>query len=316
MNKHIDKNRNKNYIAIRLLAVVGVFLFVVLASSMAHAAGWVKDENDNWRFQKADGSYAKNSIQLSHGKRFYLNDEGYIEKNFFLQDYKNKSYYFDSEGVMVKNEKVQITPDTKSNKEIKQKTVIVLGEDGRVIREEEPKSNTIIRDPIVGIGLDDDGNVITKGESVPEEEGIIVDLWSDAANTKKSILRLDTIGDTVSFGSYHVKYPDGFEGEEKIYWTIVSKTNGYYLVSQNVFDSLGYQHKYKTDEYYNSNLRNWLLNDFYENSFDEPEKMLITSIVPGSDLISILDEQQYNKYIMNDKPFNNEVHIILHVDTQ
>jgi hypothetical protein len=216
---------------------------------------------------------------------------------------------------MVKNEKVQITPDTKSNKEIKQKTIIVLGENGRVVREEEPKPNTRIRDPIVDI-FDDDGNLITKGESVPEEEGFVVDLWSDAANIQKSILRSYTIGDTVSFGSYHVKYSDGFEDEERIYWTIVSKTNGYYLVSQNVFDSLGYQHKYKTDEYYNSNLRNWLLNDFYENSFDEPEKMLITSIVPGSDLISVLDEQQYNKYIMNDKPFNNEVHIILHVDTQ
>ena len=316
MNKHIDKNRNINYIAIRLLTVVVALLFVVLASSMTHAAGWVKDENDNWRFQKADGSYAKNSIQLSHGKRFYLNDEGYIEKNFFLQDYKNKSYYFDSEGVMVKNEKVQITPDTKSNKEIKQKTVIVLGENGRVIREEEPKPNTIIRNPIVGIGLDDDGNVITKGESVPEEEGIVLDLWSDDARIKKSFFRLYDVGDTVRFGKYYAKYPDGYEGEEPIMWTIVSKTNGFYLVSQNTFDSLGYKHKFKTNEYYNSDLRNWLVGEFYQNSFDDVEKILISSIVAGSDLITILDEQSYNRYIMNDKPFNNEVHIILHIDTQ
>ena len=99
-------------------------------------------------------------------------------------------------------------------------------------------------------------------------------------------------------------------------WTIVSKTNGFYLVSQNTFDSLGYKHKFKTNEYYNSDLRNWLVGEFYQNSFDDVEKILISSIVAGSDLITILDEQSYNRYIMNDKPFNNEVHIILHIDTQ
>lgn len=51
-------------------------------------------------------------------RKLYSNSDGYIEKNYFLLDYYGHTYYFDNEGLMVKNAWIKIDDETNSNKNI------------------------------------------------------------------------------------------------------------------------------------------------------------------------------------------------------
>lgn len=275
-----------------------ILLVLIMSSVNIYAREWVLDEDEKWRCLDKNGNYEKNVIELSGKDRFYLNDEGYIEYNFYLQDYKNHNYYFGKMGAMLKDTKVQITTRTKSNKEIKYPKVIFLDSQGREYKEE----NNVTED------------MILNNEKI--KAGEIIDVWEDDVITMLHQYRIYKVGDTVYFGKTIIKYLDGFESEESLKWTVVSKDNGLYLVSQRTFDSLGYNYKYKTNEYDNSKLRMWLTNEFYNNSFSEVEKRIIQKVVSEKDLITILDENSYNNYIMNKNELPNRVHIALHIRLQ
>ena len=270
--------------------------FFILIPYNTFANKWIKDENKNWRYQKNDGTYETNSIKNSGLDKFYLNDEGYIEKNFFLQDYNNNSYYFGPTGAMLKDTKVQITINTKSNKKIFNPMIIVLNSQGRVIKETNNVNDEIIKNNIV------------------LEEGEIVDIYEDDVKILKNGYKLYEIGDTISFGEFNIKYNDGYETREKINWTIVSKSNGLLLVSQMLFDNLGYNCKWKTNDYKNSKFRDFIINEFYNNAFTEVEKRIIKKNIGEQDFVTILDEKQYNKYIVKNESFNNMTHLALYID--
>ena len=123
MKKHLF---GKLFIIFNLMLVV----FVILFSITSFCSGWELDEYGNYRYKNEDGSYVTNARMKSGNKSVYLNNEGYIEKNFFWQN-KNYAYYFTSDGSMIMNANVLIRKDTKSNISIDKDMVLNFDNMGR-----------------------------------------------------------------------------------------------------------------------------------------------------------------------------------------
>ena len=77
---------------------------------------------------------------------------------------------------------------------------------------------------------------------------------------------------------------------------------------------MGYNCKWKTNDYKNSKFRDFIINEFYNNAFTEVEKRIIKKNIGEQDFVTILDEIQYNKYIVNNESFNNMTHLALYID--
>ena len=118
--------KTNKIIKVFLLLLINIVLFSVTVFSH----GWEQDEYGNWRYKDKDGSYVKNAKMASGNQSFYLNDEGYIEKDFFWQT-KNYAYYFSSNGAMVRNTNILIKPDTKSNERIEKEMTLYFDDKGR-----------------------------------------------------------------------------------------------------------------------------------------------------------------------------------------
>ena len=80
-----------------------LLLLIFFIISPIFAKGWEQDDIGEWHYVESDGNYTTNKIVNSGLSKFYLNDEGNIEKNYFLQDYRGASYYFGPRGEMVTN---------------------------------------------------------------------------------------------------------------------------------------------------------------------------------------------------------------------
>lgn len=89
------------------LVLAAAALISVAVASLVSARGWVQ-EGAEWRYVDNDGEYVSGTLQSSGTSKFYLNDEGYMVKDYFLEDYNSNNYYFGSNGAMVTNTWVAI----------------------------------------------------------------------------------------------------------------------------------------------------------------------------------------------------------------
>ena len=109
------------------------------------------------------------------------------------------------------------------------------------------------------------------------------------------------VGDYVKFGNY----PQTSEGEEKpIEWQVLAKEGNKMLV----FSKYGLDAKRFDDDsndWADSEIRQWLNNDFYNKAFNGNEKKSINlsnlSDVGTSDNVFLLSEEEAEKYFANDE---------------
>ena len=88
----------------KFIKLVSTLLFFTIVLSInVFAAGWVDDGGDNWRYVDNDGVYATDTIRSSGGEKYYLDINGYMVRDYLLEDYNDAIYYFDDFGKMVKN---------------------------------------------------------------------------------------------------------------------------------------------------------------------------------------------------------------------
>lgn len=88
----------------RIIKLIFTVMVLVISLSIGvFAAGWVDDGGENWRYVDADGVYVTDSIRSSGGDKYYLDSNGYMVRDYLLEDYNEAIYYFDDFGKMVKN---------------------------------------------------------------------------------------------------------------------------------------------------------------------------------------------------------------------
>lgn len=92
----MDK-RNILKIIFMTILMSGTYIFSCLA------AGWVSDGGGNWSYVDKDGIYATNTIRASGDEKYYLDENGFMVRDYLLEDYNEAVYYFDDDGKMVKN---------------------------------------------------------------------------------------------------------------------------------------------------------------------------------------------------------------------
>lgn len=96
------KRQTKFGIVLAAAAVISVSI-----ASLVSARGWVQ-EGSEWRYVDNNNEYVTGTIQSSGNSKFYLNDDGYMVRNYFLEDYNDNTYYFGANGAMVTNTWVAI----------------------------------------------------------------------------------------------------------------------------------------------------------------------------------------------------------------
>ena len=74
----------------------------ITMSSMAFAANWSKNENNEWRYYDKNGSVITESWAKSNDNWYYVDNNGAIVTDTILEDDDNY-YYLDSTGVMIRN---------------------------------------------------------------------------------------------------------------------------------------------------------------------------------------------------------------------
>ena len=79
--------------------------------AQASTAGWVS-EDGVWKYLEASGNYAYNTWKISGDNSYYLDSNGVIAVNQWIDD----TYYVNGDGVMVKNSWIQLTEDTSQKK--------------------------------------------------------------------------------------------------------------------------------------------------------------------------------------------------------
>ncbi len=83
--------------------IISTMMFMVLSTCISFAVGWVDDGGDNWRYVDRDGTYATDTIRSSGDGKYYLDVNGYMVRDYILEDYNGAVYYFDDTGKMVVN---------------------------------------------------------------------------------------------------------------------------------------------------------------------------------------------------------------------
>lgn len=86
-------------IRLSLLAV----MVMSLLTFNSFAAGWVDDGGGNWRYVDKDDTYLTDTIKMSGNNKYYLDVNGYMVRDYLLEDYNDAIYYFDEDGKMVSN---------------------------------------------------------------------------------------------------------------------------------------------------------------------------------------------------------------------
>ena len=76
----------------------------------AFSKGWVNDGGDNWQYVESDGMYAVSVIKSSGDDKYYIDETGFMVRDYLLEDYNDSVYYFDDSGKMVKNTWVAVDP--------------------------------------------------------------------------------------------------------------------------------------------------------------------------------------------------------------
>ena len=102
------KNYKKLFLSFGAAAVLSS---AAAFSSLAASGGWVS-ENGVWKYQEASGNYAYNTWKTSGDNSYYLDNNGVIAVNQWIDD----TYYVDGDGVMAKNSWIQLSEDTSQKK--------------------------------------------------------------------------------------------------------------------------------------------------------------------------------------------------------
>lgn len=82
----------------------------ITMSSMAFAANWSKNENNEWRYYDKNGSVITESWAKSNDNWYYVDNNGAIITDTILEDDDNY-YYLDSTGVMIRNSWIKYNDD-------------------------------------------------------------------------------------------------------------------------------------------------------------------------------------------------------------
>ncbi len=113
------------------------------------------------------------------------------------------------------------------------------------------------------------------------------------------------IGDTVIFGTYE-QDNNGSNGQEPIEWIVLDKKGmSLFLISKLALDCQEY-YGYETFSYRweNSDIRNWLNNDFYSKAFSADEQTAIQiydSETSAEDKVFLLSQEEAEKYFSNNE---------------
>ena len=103
------------------------------------------------------------------------------------------------------------------------------------------------------------------------------------------------VGDYIKFGNY----PQTANGDiQPIEWQVLEKENNKMLVvSKYGFESRRFDSS--SNEWKNSEIRQWANNEFYNKAFNENEKKYIKSF--DGDNVFFLSEEEVEKYFANDE---------------
>lgn len=99
------KIKNKLFNAI----FIAIFLILTISNYQDVFAEWIQ-ENNNWCFINKDGEKETDIIKKSGDDNYYLDSNGYMVRNYLLEDYADNTYYFDRDGKMVRDAFVAIDP--------------------------------------------------------------------------------------------------------------------------------------------------------------------------------------------------------------
>lgn len=250
---------------IKIAVVLSTSFFIITTS---FSRGWEQDAIGEWHYVEDDGTYIKNKIVPSGASKFYLNNDGNIEKNFFLQDYRGHSYYFISNGMMVTNFSVYIKTTTKSNKEIYKNQRIYFDEKGRASKIEE--------------------------EYLSEPIEQYYDTKNKIKENKAKYLYLKN-GDTFNFGHYNMVYNDGFSRDEELNWKVINRNIDSIIAYCTI--PLNDNNTLKKISCEAENIEEWLNKDFLDIAFNEYEKELLTEKVLNNKPLFLLNTEDYNEYV-------------------
>jgi glucan-binding YG repeat protein len=96
------KRQTKFGIVLAAAAVISVSV-----ASLVCARGWVQQGAD-WYYADSSNEFVTETIQASGNSKFYLDADGRMVRDYFLEDYNGNAYYFGSNGAMVTNTWVAI----------------------------------------------------------------------------------------------------------------------------------------------------------------------------------------------------------------
>lgn len=86
--------------------IAGITIILMIAGAMTSFAQSWYQENESWRYQKADGSMAQQEWIEDSGVWYYLNEDGVMVTGWF-KDTDQNWYYLKSDGSMARQEWIQ-----------------------------------------------------------------------------------------------------------------------------------------------------------------------------------------------------------------
>lgn len=84
-------------------------MFIFLFNVNLYARGWERD-GIGWKYYDAQGVEKTETILASNGKKFYLDETGYMVYDYLLENFNDAIYYFNDDGEMVVNTWVAVDP--------------------------------------------------------------------------------------------------------------------------------------------------------------------------------------------------------------
>lgn len=98
------------------LVLAAAAVISVSVASLVSARGWVQNGAD-WYYVDNNNEYVTDTIQSSGTAKFYLGEDGAMQRDYFLEDYNEQSYYFGQNGAMVTNTWVAIESSRVENQD-------------------------------------------------------------------------------------------------------------------------------------------------------------------------------------------------------
>jgi hypothetical protein len=98
------------------LVLAAAAVISVSVASLVSARGWVQQGAD-WYYVDNNGEYVTDTIQSSGNAKFYLGENGAMQRDYFLEDYNENAYYFGNNGAMVTNTWVAIESSRVDNQD-------------------------------------------------------------------------------------------------------------------------------------------------------------------------------------------------------